>query len=264
MKKKNIVITGANRGLGLYLAKEFLIEGHNLVLLSRTNNFKKQFTKTTFKDQKIIFAKLDLEKKNDINKVKNLVKKRLKKVDLLINNAAIQGPIGIFHKNNFLQWEKTITINLVNTALMIKNFIPLLKNNKSSCVINISGGGSATSRKFFSSYSVAKTGLVRLTENLAEEYEQEKIKFYAIAPGVLNTRMFLKSKNIEKNINPTKKKVVFSEMKNTLELIKFLSNNNIKKSGKLISAIWDKWKNKRFIKLVNNNKDLLTLRRIIK
>ena len=53
-------------------------------------------------------------------------------------------------------------------------------------------------------------------------------------------------------------------MKNTLELIKFLSNNNIKKSGKLISAIWDKWKNKRFIKLVNNNKDLLTLRRIIK
>ena len=264
MKKKNIVITGANRGLGLYLANGFFNEGHNLVLLSRKKNSEKKFTKKTFKDQKIIFAKLDLEKKNDINKVTNLVKKKLKKVDLLINNAAIQGPIGIFHKNNFLQWERTITINLVNTALMIKNFIPLLKKNKTSCVINISGGGSANSRKFFSSYSIAKTGLVRLTENLAEEYEQDKIKFYAIAPGVLNTRMYLKSKIIDKNINLKKKKVVFSDMKNTLELIKFLSNNNIKRSGKLISAIWDKWKNKKFVKLVNRNKDLLTLRRIVK
>ena len=49
----------------------------------------------------------------------------------------------------------------------------------------------------FSSYSVAKTGLVRLTENLANEYKSEKIKFFAIAPGVLNTRMFKKSNIIE-------------------------------------------------------------------
>ena len=53
-------------------------------------------------------------------------------------------------------------------------------------------------------------------------------------------------------------------MQNTFRLIKFLSNNNIKRSGQLISAVWDKWDSKKFIKLINNNKDLLTLRRIIK
>ena len=264
MKKKNIVITGVNRGLGFYLAEEFLNEGHNLDLLTRKKYLKKKFKKPICKNQKIIFAKLDLEKENDIYKVKNLITKKLKKIDILINNAATQGPIGIFHKNKFSLWKKAIIINLVNTALIIKSLIPLMKKNKSSYVFNISGGGSANSRKFFSSYSVAKTGLVRLTENLSEEYNHDKIKFYAIAPGILKTRMYLQSEVIGKSINPIKKKVVFSKMQNTFRLIKFLSNNNIKRSGQLISAVWDKWDSKKFIKLINNNKDLLTLRRIIK
>lgn len=264
MKKKNILITGANRGLGFYLANQLISEGHNLILLSRLNSAKNKFKKKYPYNQKIVFSRFDLEKKSEIIKITKLVKKKFKGLDLLINNAASQGPIGLFHKNNFNLWEKTVTINLINTAFLIKNLIPILKKNKTSCVINISGGGSTTSRKFFSSYSIAKTGIVRLTENLAEEYKNDKIKFYAVAPGILKTRMFTKSKNTQKKLKILKKKIIFSDMRKSLELIKFLSSNNLKFSGKIISAVWDNWKSKKFIKSVNKNKDLLTLRRIIK
>lgn len=264
MKKKNILITGANRGLGLYLSEMFMNEGHNLFLLSRSNKAKNKIKKINSNEQKIIFSNLDLNKKNEIIKIKNLIKKKFKDIDIVINSAATQGPIGLFHKNNFNLWEKTIYTNLINTAYLIKILIPFLKKNKPSCVINISGGGSSNSRKFFSSYSVAKTGIVRLTENLAEEYKKYGIKFYAIAPGVLNTKMYNDSIQKEKKLHKIKRQVFFSDMNDTFELIKFLSNNNVKTSGKIISAIWDKWKSKKFLKLLNSNKDFLTLRRIIK
>lgn len=264
MKKKNIVITGANRGLGLFLAEKFAQEGHNMFLLSRKKIKTKKLKKIFNLNQKNNFGKLDLENKNDILKISRKIKKKFNNIDILINNAAIQGPIGFFHKNNFIQWEKTIIVNLINTAFLIKNLIPILKKNKQSLVINISGGGSANSRKYFSSYSVAKTGLVRLTENLANEYKSEKIKFFAIAPGVLNTRMFKKSNIIEQNLNKNKKKVMFADMEKTYQLINFLSNKNLNISGKLISAVWDKWKNKNFLKSYVLDENKLTLRRQIK
>ncbi len=78
-EKKNIVITGANRGLGLYLAKEFLIEGHNLVYYQEQIIFKKTiYKKQLLKIKKIIFAKLDLEKKMTLIKLKILSKKKIK------------------------------------------------------------------------------------------------------------------------------------------------------------------------------------------
>ena len=264
MKKKNIIITGANRGLGLFLAERFAKEGHNIFLLSRKKIRSQKLKNTINYNQKVSYGKLDLESKKDILKISKQIKKKFKNVDILINNAAIQGPIGFFHKNNFLQWEKTIMVNLINTAFLIKNLIPILKKNKKSLVINISGGGSANSRKYFSSYSVAKTGLVRLTENLANEYKLEKINFFAIAPGILNTRMFKKSNIVEQNLNKSKKKVIFSDMERTFQLINFLSNKNLNISGKLISAIWDKWKNKNFIKSFILHENKLTLRRQIK
>ena len=262
MKKKNIVITGTNRGLGLYLTKKFIEEGNNIFLLSRNKKISKKLENIT-RSQKIFFCKVDLKNKKDILKASKLIKKKFKNIDILINNAAVQGPIGFFHKNNFLQWEKTIIINLINTAFLIKNLIPVLKRNKNSLVINISGGGSANSRKYFSSYSVAKTGLVRLTENLSKEYKKEKIKFFAIAPGVLNTRMYQKSAILEKKLK-IKKKVVFSDMEKTFQLINYLSNKNFSVSGKLISAVWDKWKNKKFLQSHILDENKLTLRRQIK
>lgn len=262
MKEKNIVITGVNRGLGFYIAQNFLNEGHNLILLSRTNNIKKELIQPIRKKQIIITKKLDLEKKKDIIRIKDIIKKKFKTIDLLINNAAIQGPIGLFHKNDFNLWEKTITINFINTAFLIKNLIPILK--KKSLVVNISGGGSTSSRKLFSAYSSSKTALVRLTENLAEEYKKDKIRFVAIAPGALNTRMYKNSSKIEKKMG-NYKRVPFADMAKTFYLINLLSKDQtLRFSGKLISAQWDKWMNKKFLFDLKLDKNFLTLRRFIK
>ena len=257
-KPKNIIISGSNSGLGLFLSKKFILDGHNLILLSRKNNKKKLFKQNI--DQKINYIVLNLENKKSIDEGCKKIRKLYTEIDLVINCAGVQGPIGLFHKNNFNIWKKSININLINTAYFIRQLI-INHKKKISLVINLSGGGSSNSRKYFSSYSISKTGIVRLTENLAEEYKKYKIRFIAIAPGVLKTKMYFKSV-IKDKIKS--KKVDFADKNKTYELIKFtmLKKNNYM-SGKLISAIWDDWKSVKFINSIRKNNNFLTLRRIL-
>ena len=70
MRKKNIVITGVNRGLGFYIAQNFLNEGHNLILLSRTNNVKKELILSPNKGSNLMKAGLSGDAKlTFVNKV---------------------------------------------------------------------------------------------------------------------------------------------------------------------------------------------------
>ena len=257
-KPKNILISGSNSGLGLFLSKKFIIDGHNLILLSRKNNKKKLLKKNI--NQKINHIVLNLETKKSIDKGCKKIRKIFTKIDLVVNCAGVQGPIGLFHKNNFNDWTKSINVNLINTAYFIRQLIINHKKNI-SLIVNLSGGGSSNSRKYFSSYSISKTGIVRLTENLAEEYKKYKIRFIAIAPGVLKTKMFFES--VRKD-NIKNKKVSFADKNKTYELIKFMMlNKNNYMSGKLISAIWDDWNSNKFINSLKRNENFLTLRRIL-
>lgn len=260
--KKYVIISGSNSGLGKSLSENFIKNKHDVLLLYKKNIDKTYFLKFKNNQQKIFFFKLDLSKEKEIKKFILFVKKKFKKADVLINNAADIGPLGLFHKNDFKSWKNNININLINTALLIKELIPIFIKKKSS-IINISGGGATKHREFFSAYSVSKTGIVRLTENLSKEYADTKMNFFAVAPGVMKTKMFFKT-NLKKIVKNDSKNISFTNPSENYDLIKMLIyQNNNKLSGKLFSVKWDKWKNLKFIKKIQKNEDILTLRRKI-
>lgn len=263
MKSKNyIIISGSNSGLGKSLSENFIKDGHDTLLLYRKNIDKSYFLKLKNDKQKVIFFKLDLANQKQIKKFALFIKKNFKKANVLINNAADIGPIGLFHKNNFESWKNNLNINLINTAYLIKEIIPIFIKKKSS-IINISGGGATKYREYFSAYSVSKTGIVRLTENLSEEYANTNMNFFAIAPGILRTKMFFKThlKKFKKNYS---KNISFTDPFNNYQLIKVLINEKDNKlSGKLFSVKWDNWRNLKYLKKIKKNQELLTLRRKI-
>ena len=260
--RKYVIISGANSGLGKSLAENFLKDGHHVLLLFRKKINKSYFLKFKNKKQILIFYKLDLINQNEIKKFILFLKSNFKDANVLINNAADIGPMGLFHMNNFNKWSNNILINLINTAFLIQKIIPIFIKKK-SFIVNISGGGSTKYREFFSAYSVSKTGIVRLTENLSKEYSKTMIKFFAISPGVMKTKMFFKT-NLKKYVKNKSKILSFTEPKNNYELIKLLFNEKGSKlSGKLFSVKWDNWNSKVFIKKVKGDQELLTLRRKI-
>ena len=156
--------------------------------------------------------------------------------------------------------------------MLCRTIIPYFKKNNSGKIIQLSGGGASSPLPLISSYAVSKVGIVRFIENLSEEVKDYNIDINAVAPGPLNTDMLKEAiKAGPKKIGIEyykkllkQKKSGGTSFKKACELILFLSSkysDGIR--GKLISALWDDWKNWTSYKKFLQNSDVYTLRRIV-
>ena len=237
---KHICITGGSSGIGFFMVNFFLNLNYKVTCISRS---EPKIVSKNLKTIKCDLSNLDLIK-NKLGKLKN------KKIDALINNAGDLGEIGPLSKVNFFKWKKSFDLNLFSHILVTKLLQKNLKKNK-SVVIFVSGGGSAAAFPNFSAYSLAKTSLVRLVENL--HFENKSHKYYIIAPGPNNTKILKKSLEFGHKIN--KKKIVTPDLAANLCLF-LLKNRPQNLNGKFIH-VKDNYK-----KLKKTNKNFLTLRRV--
>ena len=247
LKKTNLktaIVTGGSRGIGFRIATILAKKGFNVVVCSRNLiEGKKAKKEIESYGVKCLALKVNV---SSYKQCKSLVKKTIKKfkrIDLLVNNAAIHGPVGELWKNSPGEWEKTVQINLLGTFYMSHVVIPYMLKQKSGRIINLAGGGAAYARPLFSAYACSKTAVLRLTETLSEELKSKNIIVIALAPGITWTAMtregMQKSIKINDNENINKlKKVRASGGTSYLEHEKvisyLLSNSSSKLSGKLL------------------------------
>ena len=187
----------------------------------------------------------------------------------LINVAGVQPPIGAFEQSALEDWDRNISINLSGTVNMIRGVLPFIKSAEGGKIINFSGGGATFSRPNFSAYAVSKTAVVRLTEILAAELRRYNIDVNAVAPGAINTVML--DEIIEAGAQAGDEHEKARKRKNEggdpvdriIDLCRFLiSSESDGISGKLISAIWDDYKDAKFLERLKTDSDFCTLRRI--
>ena len=273
-KDKVTLVTGASKGLGYQIAKSYLKHGSNLMICSSNfNNIKRSYinlNKIKKKNQKIFYLVTDVSSPQQVKKLVNFTIKKFKKIDILINNAGIYGPKGHIEKINWDEWVKTIKINLFGSILLCREVMPYFKKKNKGKIIQLSGSA-ARPQALVSGYAVSKTGIVRFVENLAEEVKKYNIDINAVSPGALNTNMLEEViKEGPKKVGMRyykkalkQKKLGGSSFKTACDLILFLGSkysNGIK--GKIISALWDDWKNWPKYKKILQNSDVYTLRRL--
>ena len=276
LKNQVVLITGASKGLGYEVAKYFLKFGSNLMICSRNyTEIKKAYEKLSKikkKNQKIFYSVTDVSSFDQVKKLIKTTIKKFKKIDVLINNAGIYGPKGYIEKVSWNEWVKTMQINLFGSVLLCRAVIPYFKKKNKGKIIQLSGGGAASSLPLISSYAVSKAAVVRFVENLSEELKNYNIDINAVAPGPLNTGMLeevLKAgpKKVGKvfyNKSLKQKETGGTPFSKACELILFLGSkysDGIR--GKLISALWDDWKNWINYKELLQSSDAYTLRRIV-
>lgn len=272
---KVAVITGANQGLGLEIARNFLKSGANLALCARNEQLLlevgKLLTTTALPNQKILCLRADVSIESEVQNFINTALKEYGNIDILVNNAGIYGPKGEIESVDWDDWVKSIEINLLGSVLMCRSVIPFFKKQGYGKIIQLSGGGATSPMPNISSYAVSKAAIIRFIETLAEEVRRFKIDVNAIAPGALNTRL------LDEIINAGPDRVGKDFYKKSLiqkknggtsfdagtSLALFLASdysNGI--TGKLISALWDDWELwPRYLRELNES-DIYTLRRI--
>ncbi len=188
--KKTVIITGASKGIGAASAILFARKGYNVVI-----NYNNSFESANLLCRSLVdngFSAM-LQKANVANKleVDLMVKETVYKfgsVDVMINNAGIAYQ-GLITDTDEIDFDRIIDIDLKGVFNCCKAVTPIMVNNKSGHIINISSMWGQVGASCEVAYSAAKAGVIGLTKALAKELAPSGINVNAIAPGLIETSM---------------------------------------------------------------------------
>jgi 3-oxoacyl-[acyl-carrier protein] reductase len=273
---KTVLITGASRGLGEEISKAFWRHGGDVFLVARSGEILSGLCAwlagTRQDTQRAAHFAVDLSAPDAPARIVDAVQSFTGRIDVLVNNAAIIGPIGPLDDSDWTRWKAAIEVNLLTPAALCRLVIPQMKDQGGGAIVNVSGGGATSPRPFFSAYAVAKAGLVRLTETIAAEAGGYGIRANAIAPGAMNTEMHhavLRAGRALAGETEYRKALEQAErggvpIATAAELAVFLASDAAAGiNGRLISAVWDPWKNLGSHTAELAKSDVYTVRRIV-
>jgi NAD(P)-dependent dehydrogenase (short-subunit alcohol dehydrogenase family) len=274
LSKKTCLVTGASRGLGHAVAQRFWREGASLVLAVRDPASVATFLTALGRepDQAAGVVPLDLFDAESARSLASRVEALgVERLDVLVNNAAVLGPVGKATENAPAEWAAAVTADLVSPALICAAVVPWMARTGGGKIVNLSGGGATGPRPGFSAYAAAKAGLVRYSETLAEEVKELGISVNCVAPGIMGTDMLARIVNAGATVAGDEEVAAARKaldggaetMNAAVELITFLASDaSHGVTGKLISAVWDNWRD--FPERAGELRasDVFTLRRI--
>ena len=189
---KKVIVTGASRGIGFELVKQYALAGHEVLAISRNSDRLEYLKKECLKlnSNAIVHTiSFDLAEGNFNSTLLPYIIKSFKQVDVLINNAGalIAKP---FTEINAEELQRIYSVNVLSVFKLTQLLIPLFSSN--AHIVNISSvGGIQGSVKFagLAAYSSSKAALISLTECLAEEYKETDLAFNCLALGAVQTEM---------------------------------------------------------------------------
>jgi 3-oxoacyl-[acyl-carrier protein] reductase len=185
------LVTGGAGGVGAIIAAALGAEGAALMLLGRSED-RLQARAAVLRSAglDVDWLRGDVEEREAMRAAVAATVAKFGSLDILVNCAGRYGPFGPIHHVDPKAWAANIRTNLIGTFNTIWAVVPaMIEGGHGGTIINLSGGGASKGRPTFSAYASSKTGVVRLTESVAEELRPYDIAVYVIAPGGVYTEM---------------------------------------------------------------------------
>lgn len=246
------IVTGGSRGIGKEIALAYAREGCKVALAARNEKALRETAALINKETGIeaLVCPLDITDQASVAAMARDVVACFGRIDILVNAAAVVGPIGRFEDAEFEGWEKTMSVNILGTYAVMQAVIPTMIALKHGTIITFAGGGAFGARERFSAYSVSKAAVVRLTDAAAMELKEYGITVNGISPGQVNTEMFDAMVAAGPEKVGAKGWAEFQKRKQTggdriedvARLALFLvSDEGRRITGRVISVQWDPW-----------------------
>lgn len=179
MEGKVMVITGARSGIGYCTALRAQEVGWNVIWASR--QIEEDNEVLTVCNANSVCRNLDVGSERSVKDFFTYIESHYGRLDALINCAGFVDPQSVL-TTSLENWDRTIRINLTGTFLCSKAAIPIMKKTGGK-IINISSTAGLTARPGWSAYAASKSGVISLSEAMAEELAAYDIKVFIICPG---------------------------------------------------------------------------------
>jgi NAD(P)-dependent dehydrogenase (short-subunit alcohol dehydrogenase family) len=273
---RNALITGGTRGLGLQIARAYLGAGVAGVCIcgrdaTALESAVAELNELAGPSQRVCAVLADVSAPKDVERLVENAGASLGELTILVSNAAVQGLKGAVCQTDWLDWVRTIEINLFGSVLAARAVAPHFARCGYGKIVQLSGGGATQPMPRLSAYAASKAAVVRFAETLAGELREHHVDVNAIAPGALNTRMLDEVLAAGPELVGEDRYGRALEQRRSggvplwraAELAVFLgsaASDGI--TGKLLSAVWDPW-SELPRRRGDLDSDVYTLRRIV-
>ena len=194
LKDKNILITGASKGIGRSLAVNLSKHKANVILLARNedllDSLYDEIKEKYNTNPMIIGCDLSQFEEDKAQEIANVVSKNYKCLDALINNASILKKMSSINDYDLKSWKKVLNVNLTSAFLLSKYLMPLMMDSKLPRIIFTSSGVANKGKAYWGAYSVTKAGIKNLSEILNDELNSlTNFKVFNFNPKETRTAM---------------------------------------------------------------------------
>jgi len=179
------LITGAGRGMGVYLAKAALAAGHKVVATGRNTD---KVAQALGKSADLFVVKLDITKPADAESAVKASVDKFGRIDVLVNNAA-NFYAGFFEELSPEQMERQLSTSLVGPMNVTRAVLPVMRKQRSGLIITISSTAGLIGFEFGTAYAASKFGLEGWMQSLQAEIEPFGIDTITVNPGFFRTEL---------------------------------------------------------------------------
>lgn len=227
LKGKNVIVTGATRGIGREIALTLAQNGANIAMNYRNLNSEVEDLINEIKSFGVdaLAIKCDVSIANEVDNFVKEVKAHYNTIDVLVNNAGITKD-GLILRMKEEDFDDVLDVNLKGTFNTTKSVSSIMIKQKYGKIINISSVVGIAGNAGQCNYAASKAGVIGFSKSVARELASRNINVNVVAPGYINTDM---TKNLPDKVKeeiiksiPMKK---IGDPKEVANLVLFLSSN---------------------------------------
>lgn len=184
------LVTGASRGFGRALTLALAKSGAHVIAVARhQKGLEALDDELRHLGREATLVPLDLSSFEGIDQLAVEVFRRWKKLDILVGNAAILGPLTPLHHVSAPEWQKVLDINLTANFHLIRAFHSLLRASDAGRAAFVTSGVTQRTRGYWGAYAVAKAALEMMVTTWAVENDNGTLAFNLIDPGAMRTAL---------------------------------------------------------------------------
>jgi NAD(P)-dependent dehydrogenase (short-subunit alcohol dehydrogenase family) len=194
LKDRLALVTGASRGIGRAVALGLAHAGAHVVITARTVGALEELDdEIRSAGGKATLVALDLTSGDKIDQLGPTLYQRWGKLDILVANAGILGPLSPLNHVTEDAWNDVLEINLTANWHLIRTLDPLLRRSDAARAVFVTSGAASGKYAYWGPYAVSKAGLDALAKTYAQEVADSNVRVNLVSPGGVRTQMRAKA-----------------------------------------------------------------------
>jgi len=186
------LVTGASRGIGRAVAIALAKAGADIIAIAKNRSqgaLEELDDEIKSLGRNCALAPMDLRQGDHIDRLGGMIYERWGKLDILIGNAGVLGPISPLTHVSPKDWAEVFDVNVTANWRLIRSFDPLLRQSDAGRAVFVSSGAAIKNKQHWGAYGASKAALEHLVKTYAAECGITNVKANMIDPGPIRTHM---------------------------------------------------------------------------